>query len=56
MKIQGKHYRSLWLDQDGETLCIIDQRVLPHRFEVARLRDLAEPSAPSARWRFAAHR
>ncbi|MDJ0639660.1 MAG: S-methyl-5-thioribose-1-phosphate isomerase [Paracoccaceae bacterium] len=38
MKIDGKHYRSIW-DED-QTVKIIDQRWLPHEVRIAELRDL----------------
>ena len=34
MKINGKHYRSLWWNADKGVLEIIDQRWLPHEFKV----------------------
>ena len=37
MKIDGKHYRTIWLGEDGWSVEIIDQTKLPHRFETARL-------------------
>ncbi len=37
MKVNGKHTRSIWLEPDGETVGIIDQRLLPHRFETVQL-------------------
>jgi methylthioribose-1-phosphate isomerase len=37
MKVDGKHFRSIWLDQDGWSVGAIDQRRLPHEFVVARL-------------------
>src|SRR5471032_3374790 len=37
MKVDGKHIRSIWLEQDGWTVSAIDQRRLPHDFVVARL-------------------
>ncbi|MFQ5973948.1 MAG: S-methyl-5-thioribose-1-phosphate isomerase, partial [Alphaproteobacteria bacterium] len=37
MKIDGVPYRSIWLDDDGRSVRIIDQTRLPHRFEIARL-------------------
>ena len=33
MKIDGKHYRTIWLGDDGWSVEIIDQTKLPHRFE-----------------------
>src|ERR1700722_8251331 len=37
MKVDGKHFRSIWLDPDGWSVGAIDQRRLPHDFVVARL-------------------
>ena len=45
MKVNGIPYRSLWLDSDGWTVCLIDQTCLPHAFVIAR----AESSADMAR-------
>ena len=40
VKVQGIPYRTIWLDDDGATVRIIDQTRLPHAFVVARLRRL----------------
>jgi methylthioribose-1-phosphate isomerase len=40
MNIDGKPYRTIWLNQDGESVEIIDQTKLPHEFETVTLRDL----------------
>jgi methylthioribose-1-phosphate isomerase len=40
MKIDGKPMRSIWPESDGESVGIIDQTLLPHRFATARLRTL----------------
>jgi methylthioribose-1-phosphate isomerase len=37
MKVDGRHYRSIWLEPDGWTVGAIDQRKLPHEFVVKRL-------------------
>src|ERR1700681_4709033 len=37
MKVDGKHFRSIWLEPDGYTVGAIDQRLLPHDFVMARL-------------------
>lgn len=37
MKIDGKHYRTIWLAEDGRSVKIIDQTMLPHHLEIARL-------------------
>lgn len=34
MKVNGKHYRSLWWDDDQDVLKIIDQRWLPHDLRI----------------------
>jgi len=40
MKVNGRHYRTIWVAEDGWTVEIIDQTLLPHRFEIARLTTL----------------
>ena len=42
MRVEGRHYRTLWLGPDGWSLEVIDQRRLPHHFEVAPLKTLAD--------------
>jgi methylthioribose-1-phosphate isomerase len=37
MKVDGRHFRSIWLEPDRWTVGAIDQRKLPHDFVVARL-------------------
>jgi methylthioribose-1-phosphate isomerase len=37
MKVDGKHFRSIWLEPDGWSVGAIDQRALPHDFVVVRL-------------------
>jgi methylthioribose-1-phosphate isomerase len=37
MKVEGRHIRSIWLDDDGWSVNAIDQRRLPHHFVVERL-------------------
>ena len=37
MKIAGKHYRSIWVDNDGWVVHIFDQTRLPHAVEVLTL-------------------
>jgi methylthioribose-1-phosphate isomerase len=37
MKVDGRHFRSIWLDDDGWSVGAIDQRRLPHEFVIARL-------------------
>lgn len=40
MRVDDRHYRSIWLADDGETVEIIDQTVLPHEFRIVRLESL----------------
>jgi hypothetical protein len=42
MKVDGRHFRAIWLDSDGWSVGAIDQRMLPHEFIVARLTTCAE--------------
>ncbi len=37
MIIDGKAYRTIWLGEDGRSVEIIDQTLLPHRFEIVRM-------------------
>ena len=38
MNVNGKHYRTIWLSEDERSVCIIDQRLLPHHFVIEELR------------------
>ena len=43
MYVSGKHYRTIWIKSDDETVVqIIDQRHLPHRFVIEDLRTVDE--------------
>jgi methylthioribose-1-phosphate isomerase len=42
MKIQGRHYRTIWRADDGATVEIIDQTRLPHALDIVRLRDVSD--------------
>ncbi len=42
MKVDGISYRSIWLDRDGVTVRVIDQRWLPHDFRIAGLTTVDE--------------
>ncbi|MGY4472634.1 S-methyl-5-thioribose-1-phosphate isomerase [Bradyrhizobium sp. USDA 3364] len=37
MKVDGRHFRSIWLEPDGWSVGAIDQRRLPHEFVVANI-------------------
>ncbi|CAN5730708.1 S-methyl-5-thioribose-1-phosphate isomerase [soil metagenome] len=45
MKVGGRHYRSIWPDEDGAAVNVIDQRHLPHAFRIARLATREEAAA-----------
>ena len=40
MKIQGKHYRTIWLADNQLNVDIIDQTLLPHQLEIVSLSNL----------------
>ena len=42
MKVDGRHFRSIWLEDDGWSVGAIDQRRLPHEFVVARIANAAD--------------
>ena len=42
MKVDGKHFRTIWLEADGWSVGAIDQRRLPHEFVVTRLATCAD--------------
>ncbi|MEA2116794.1 MAG: S-methyl-5-thioribose-1-phosphate isomerase [Thermodesulfobacteriota bacterium] len=42
MKVNGKPYRSIWLEDDGRRVTIIDQTKLPHQFETVSLETVAD--------------
>jgi methylthioribose-1-phosphate isomerase len=42
VQVAGEHYRSIWLDDATGALRIIDQTLLPHRFEIRTIVDVGE--------------
>jgi methylthioribose-1-phosphate isomerase len=42
MNINGQHYRTIWLAEDGWSVEIIDQTKLPHEFKIAGLTSVEE--------------
>ncbi len=40
MRIEGKDYRSVWME--GEKVCMIEQRLIPHQFKIVRYDNVAE--------------
>jgi methylthioribose-1-phosphate isomerase len=40
MKVNGRAWRTIWPGADGATVDVIDQRVLPHRWETVRIGDV----------------
>jgi methylthioribose-1-phosphate isomerase len=45
MKVDGKGFRTIWLEPDGWSVGAIDQRKLPHQFVVVRLTNCVEAAA-----------
>lgn len=45
MNVNGRHYRTIWLNRDGWAVDIIDQTRLPHRFETVTLRTPEEAAS-----------
>ena len=41
MKVGAKHYRTIWLNEDGWSVDLIDQRWLPHDFRVENVRTVS---------------
>ena len=42
MNVDGTHYRTIWLADDGWAVNVIDQTRLPHEFQVLRLETVGE--------------
>jgi methylthioribose-1-phosphate isomerase len=42
MKVDGKHFRSIWRSTDGWSVDAIDQRRLPHEFVILKLTNVTE--------------
>ena len=43
MKVDGQHFRTIWLKPDDETVAqLIDQRFLPHRFVIEEVRTVEQ--------------
>ncbi|TXH82724.1 MAG: S-methyl-5-thioribose-1-phosphate isomerase, partial [Rhizobium sp.] len=42
MKVGERHYHTIWLNEDGRSVDIIDQRWLPHEFRVVTLKTVGE--------------
>jgi len=42
MKIEGKDYRTIWFDEQNQTVKIIDQTKLPHRFIIKDLKTVKD--------------
>ena len=37
MRVGDRHFRTIWLNDDGSAVDIIDQRWLPHEFRIVTL-------------------
>jgi methylthioribose-1-phosphate isomerase len=42
VKVDGRPYRTIWLNADGSSVDVIDQRWLPHEFRIVTLRSVAD--------------
>jgi len=42
VNVGGRHYRTIWLNGDGVSVDVIDQRWLPHEFRVVTLKTVEE--------------
>jgi methylthioribose-1-phosphate isomerase len=42
MKVDGKPYRTIWLNDDGISVSVIDQTLLPHRFKIVEWRTVED--------------
>ena len=42
MNVDGRPYRTIWLNADGSSVDVIDQRWLPHEFRIATLRSVKD--------------
>src|SRR5919198_2433728 len=42
MKVGDRHFRTIWLNEDGYSVDIIDQRWLPHSFRIETLRSMKD--------------
>jgi len=40
MKVGDRHYHTIWLNADGRSVDLIDQRWLPHEFRIETVRDV----------------
>ena len=40
MKALGRHYRTIWLNANGRSVDVIDQRWLPHDFRVETIQSV----------------
>ncbi|MCP4386693.1 MAG: S-methyl-5-thioribose-1-phosphate isomerase, partial [Gammaproteobacteria bacterium] len=40
MNVDGKPFRSIWVNDDGVSIDVIDQTRLPHEFEILNLKSL----------------
>ena len=48
MRVDGRSYRTIWYEPASGSVCIIDQTLLPHRFEILNLQRLGDVIAAIA--------
>ena len=49
MRINGRDFRTIWLDDDGHTVVVIDQTRLPFEFALYELRTLEQAAEADLR-------
>src|SRR5215475_15042481 len=42
MRVDGRHMRTIWVEPDGATVGIIDQTLLPHRYQTTTLKTVED--------------
>ena len=42
MRVKGKNYKSIWLDEKKRAVIAIDQRLLPHQFKLIYLKNIKD--------------
>ena len=42
MRIENKHYRTIWFNKEKKTLNFIDQTKLPHKFVIKEIKTIKD--------------
>ena len=43
MKISDKHWQTIWFNDDDNNFSVIDQSLLPHKFEIRNISSSKKP-------------